>query len=187
MTYEVTKTNRGFETIEGITDSKGLSLRIQESSLVPDEEEGLFLWIGDNHVSQKQLSELLPFLMEFAQTGSLQGNGGAFTWNDPVNLPQIQRFTRLQQEHRKFSFETFGTVGPVGSLKHLAEEALEAAEAPDDPVEYADCQFLLWDAFNRQRAFGVDTFLDAAEAKLQVLKTRKWPEPKDGEPRNHIQ
>jgi hypothetical protein len=37
-------------------------------------------------------------------------------------------------------------VGPVGPLNHLSKEALEAAEQPGDLSEWADMQFLLWDA-----------------------------------------
>ncbi|MGQ7148340.1 dATP/dGTP pyrophosphohydrolase domain-containing protein, partial [Escherichia sp. SS-MK2] len=70
-------------------------------------------------------------------------------------------------------------------LKHLSKEALEAAAAPDDLSEWADMQFLLWDA---QRNAGItDEQITAAMIdKLAVNKARIWPEPKDGEPRLHI-
>ncbi|EJQ3770640.1 DUF550 domain-containing protein, partial [Salmonella enterica] len=76
-------------------------------------------------------------------------------------------------------------VGPVGPLKHLSKEALEAAAEPGDLSEWADMQFLLWDA---QRRAGIsDGEITAAmEEKLAVNKKREWPEPKDGEPRLHI-
>ncbi|MEN4610575.1 dATP/dGTP pyrophosphohydrolase domain-containing protein, partial [Pantoea agglomerans] len=56
---------------------------------------------------------------------------------------------RIRAEHAAWSQETFGDVGPIGPLKHLAKEAMEAAEAPDDLSEWADLQFLLWDAMRR--------------------------------------
>lgn len=92
---------------------------------------------------------------------------------------------KIRKQHAAWSQETFGDVGPIGPLKHLAKEALEAAAAVDDLSEWADLQFLLWDA---QRRAGVsDEELNAAmELKLSVNMARKWPAPKDGEPREHI-
>ncbi len=87
--------------------------------------------------------------------------------------------------HAEWSQATFGNVGPVGPLKHLSKEALEAAEQPGDLSEWADMQFLLWDA---QRRAGItdDQITQAMIDKLAVNKQREWPEPKDGEPRLHI-
>ncbi|MGP2481278.1 dATP/dGTP pyrophosphohydrolase domain-containing protein [Pantoea eucalypti] len=98
----------------------------------------------------------------------------------PVKLRE-----KIRAEHAAWSQETFGDVGPVGPLKHLAKEAMEAAEAPDDLSEWADLQFLLWDAM--RRAGITEEELNAAmELKLSVNKARNWPEPKDGEPREHL-
>ena len=87
--------------------------------------------------------------------------------------------------HAEWSQATFGNVGPVGPLKHLSKEALEAAEQPGDLSEWADMQFLLWDA---QRRAGItdDQITQAMIDKLAVNKARQWPEPKDGEPRMHL-
>ncbi len=87
--------------------------------------------------------------------------------------------------HAEWSQATFGNVGPVGPLKHLSKEALEAAEQPGDLSEWADMQFLLWDA---QRRAGItdEQITQAMIDKLAVNKQRSWPEPKDGEPRLHI-
>lgn len=87
--------------------------------------------------------------------------------------------------HAEWSQATFGNVGPVGPLKHLSKEALEAAAEPDDLSEWADMQFLLWDA---QRRAGItdEQITQAMIDKLAVNKQREWPEPKDGEPRLHI-
>ncbi len=91
----------------------------------------------------------------------------------------------VRSEHAEWSKSTFGDVGPVGPLKHLSKEALEAAAEPDDLSEWADMQFLLWDA---QRRAGItdEQITEAMIDKLAVNKARIWPEPKDGEPRLHI-
>lgn len=92
---------------------------------------------------------------------------------------------QVRQEHAAWSESTFGNVGPIGPLKHLSKEALEAAAAPEDLSEWADMQFLLWDA---QRRAGItdEQITQAMVEKLAVNKQREWPEPKDGEPRLHI-
>lgn len=92
---------------------------------------------------------------------------------------------QVRREHAEWSDKTFGDVGPVGPLKHLSKEALEASADPSDPLEWADMQFLLWDA---QRRMGIsDEFITRAMIeKLEINKSRQWPEPKDGEPRLHI-
>ncbi|HHQ2448854.1 TPA: dATP/dGTP pyrophosphohydrolase domain-containing protein [Raoultella ornithinolytica] len=92
---------------------------------------------------------------------------------------------QVRSEHAEWSQATFGNVGPVGPLKHLSKEALEAAAEPDDLSEWADMQFLLWDA---QRRAGItdEQITQAMIEKLAVNKLRDWPEPKDGEPRLHI-
>lgn len=92
---------------------------------------------------------------------------------------------RIRREHAEWSDATFGDVGPVGPLKHLSKEALEAAAIPSDPLEWADMQFLLWDA---QRRAGItdEQITQAMIEKLAINKSRQWPEPKDGEPRQHI-
>lgn len=92
---------------------------------------------------------------------------------------------QIRREHAEWSDATFGNVGPVGPLKHLSKEALEAAAIPSDPLEWADMQFLLWDA---QRRAGItdEQITQAMIEKLEINKSRQWPEPKDGEPRLHI-
>lgn len=101
-----------------------------------------------------------------------------------IALASLER-EQIRHEHAKWSDSTFGCVGPIGPLKHLSKEALEAAAEPDDLSEWADMQFLLWDA---QRRAGIsDAEITAAmEDKLKINMKRQWPEPKDGEPRLHI-
>ena len=92
---------------------------------------------------------------------------------------------QIRNDHAEWSQSTFGNVGPIGPLKHLSKEALEAAEQPGDLSEWADMQFLLWDA---QRRAGItdEQITQAMIEKLAVNKQREWPAPKDGEPRLHI-
>ncbi len=97
----------------------------------------------------------------------------------------LQLRNLIRQRHAEWSEKTFGNVGPIGPLKHLSKEALEAAADPGDLSEWADMQFLLWDA--QRRAGITDEQITAAlEEKLKVNMTRHWPEPKDGEPRLDI-
>ncbi len=104
--------------------------------------------------------------------------------NYPPAPPAPER-DQVRSAHAEWSQATFGNVGPVGPLKHLSKEALEAAEQPGDLSEWADMQFLMWDA---QRRAGItdEQITQAMIEKLAVNKQRKWPEPKDGEPRLHI-
>lgn len=100
----------------------------------------------------------------------------------PQSAPERDQ---IRREHAAWSQATFGDVGPVGSLKHLSKEALEAAAEPGDLSEWADMQFLLWDAQRRAGISDEQITLEMKE-KLAVNKKREWPEPKDGEPRLHI-
>lgn len=88
--------------------------------------------------------------------------------------------------HAIWAHDTFGDIGPVGPLKHLAQEAIEAAENPTDLSEWADIQFLLWDA---QRRAGItdEQLTHAMIAKLEQNKKRQWSEVKDGEPVNQVE
>lgn len=98
--------------------------------------------------------------------------------------PILER-DQVRREHAEWSKSTFGDVGPVGPLKHLSKEALEAAAEPGDLSEWADMQFLLWDA---QRRAGItdEQITAACIEKLALNKQRQWPDPKDGEPRLHV-
>ncbi|HFK6833498.1 DUF550 domain-containing protein [Citrobacter freundii] len=92
---------------------------------------------------------------------------------------------QVRREHAAWSQSTFGDVGPIGPLKHLSKEALEAAAEPGDHSEWADMQFLLWDA-QRRAGISDEQITQAMVDKLVVNKARQWPEPKDGQPRLHI-
>lgn len=121
-------------------------------------------------------------------------NDMACMWTKGMGINEVPRYRHAQPapernqvrgEHAEWSQATFGNVGPVGPLKHLSKEALEAAAEPGDLSEWADMQFLLWDA---QRRAGItdEQITQAMIEKLAVNKQREWPEPKDGEPRLHI-
>ncbi|EBY8685747.1 DUF550 domain-containing protein [Salmonella enterica subsp. enterica serovar Agona] len=99
--------------------------------------------------------------------------------------PPASEREQVRHEHAEWSDKTFGDVGPVGPLKHLSKEALETAAEPDDLSEWADMQFLLWDA-QRRAGISDEQITLAMVEKLAVNKKREWPEPKDGEPRLHI-
>lgn len=102
-------------------------------------------------------------------------------WDD---APAPER-DQVRRDHAAWSQATFGNVGPVGPLKHLSKEAQEAAAEPGDLSEWADMQFLLWDA-QRRAGISDEQINQAMVEKLAVNKQREWPEPKDGEPRLHI-
>lgn len=99
--------------------------------------------------------------------------------------PVVSDREKVRREHAEWSDVTFGDVGPVGPLKHLSKEALEAAAEPGDLSEWADMQFLLWDA-QRRTGISDEQINQAMVEKLAVNKQRQWPEPLDGEPRLHI-
>ncbi|EKS6976775.1 DUF550 domain-containing protein [Salmonella enterica] len=133
----------------------------------------------------------LQQISETLSKASAQSDGGnlVYAMADAVKvidgvLESIAR-EQVRREHAIWSQTTFGDVGPVGPLKHLSKEALEAAVEPGDLSEWADMQFLLWDA---QRRAGItdEQITLAMVEKLAVNKQREWPEPKDGEPRLHI-
>lgn len=123
----------------------------------------------------------LPVDKEFEVRGSWIGS----VQNYIAHLEKSLERDQVRREHAEWSQATFGNVGPIGPLKHLSKEALEAAAEPDDLSEWADMQFLIWDA---QRRAGItdDQITQAMIDKLAVNKNREWPEPKDGEPRLHI-
>ncbi|MGT6732441.1 dATP/dGTP pyrophosphohydrolase domain-containing protein [Escherichia coli] len=133
-------------------------------------------WLQNTITSIESARDEIPFGLDEDQSNMLT----AFK----IALASLER-ERVRHEHAKWSDSTFGCVGPIGPLKHLSKEALEAAAEPDDLSEWADMQFLLWDA---QRRAGIsDAEITAAmEDKLKINMKRQWPEPKDGEPRLHI-
>ncbi|EIX9514542.1 DUF550 domain-containing protein [Klebsiella pneumoniae] len=139
-------------------------------------------------ITREQLIKKAQEQIEFCRHTKITGEGRAHV-NQCAALFEIALAAmdreHVRNEHAEWSQATFGNVGPVGPLKHLSKEALEAAEQPGDLSEWADMQFLLWDA---QRRAGItdEQITQAMIDKLAVNKQRKWPEPKDGEPRLHI-
>lgn len=147
---------------------------------------------GTNHPAHGPLSlERLHQIREILSKAAAQSDGGnlGYAMADAVKvidgvLASIAR-EQVRREHAVWSQATFGNVGPVGPLKHLSKEAIEAAAEPGDLSEWADMQFLLWDA-QRRAGISDEQITLAMVEKLAVNKQREWPEPKDGEPRLHI-
>lgn len=143
----------------------------------------------NNHPAHGPVSlDRLHQIREILSKAAAQSDGGnlGYAMADAVKvIAVVIAREQVRREHAAWSQATFGDVGPVGPLKHLSKEALEAAAEPDDLSEWADMQFLLWDA---QRRAGIsDGEITAAmEEKLKVNMARQWPEQKDGEPRLHI-
>lgn len=141
-----------------------------------------------SNITREQLIKKAQEQIEFCRHTKITGEGRAHV-NQCAALFEIALAAmdreHVRNEHAEWSQATFGNVGPVGPLKHLSKEALEAAAEPDDHSEWADMQFLLWDA---QRRAGItdEQITQAMIEKLAVNKQRSWPEPKDGEPRLHI-
>lgn len=145
----------------------------------------------NNQLTEEELQTLIIELQQTAYR--LNGTNSAYLMSDAIKpLRELQERRKsamdsehVRREHAAWSQATFGNVGPVGPLKHLSKEALEAAADPGDLSEWADMQFLMWDA---QRRAGItdEQITQAMIEKLAVNKQREWPEPKDGEPRLHI-
>ena len=146
----------------------------------------------NNHPAHGPVSlERLHQISEILSKAAAQSDGGnlGYAMADAVKvingvLESIAR-EQVRREHAAWSQATFGDVGPVGPLKHLSKEALEAAAEPGDLSEWADMQFLLWDA-QRRAGISDEQITLAMIDKLAINKQREWPEPKDGEPRLHI-
>ncbi|EMH9068167.1 DUF550 domain-containing protein [Citrobacter freundii] len=145
-----------------------------------------------NHPANGPVSlDRLHQIREILSKAAAQSDGGnlGYAMADAVKvidgvLESIAR-EQVRCEHAAWSQATFGDVGPVGPLKHLSKEAIEAAAEPGDLSEWADIQFLLWDA-QRRAGISDEQITQAMVEKLAVNKQRQWPEPKDGEPRQHI-
>lgn len=133
-------------------------------------------WLQNTITSIESARDEIPFGLDEDQNNMLTAL--------KIALASLER-EQIRHEHAKWSDSTFGCVGPIGPLKHLSKEALEAAAEPDDLSEWADMQFLLWDA---QRRAGISDaeITVAMEDKLKINMERQWPEPKYGEPRLHI-
>ncbi|HED3851522.1 TPA: DUF550 domain-containing protein [Enterobacter soli] len=142
-------------------------------------------WLQQKIAAMEATRDEIPFGLDEDDSNTLAALRYALASLETEKGASLQLRNLIRQRHAEWSDKTFGNVGPVGPLKHLSKEALEAAAEPDDLSEWADMQFLLWDA---QRRAGIcDGEITAAmEEKLKVNMARQWPEPKDGEPRLHI-
>ncbi|EMK2609339.1 DUF550 domain-containing protein [Citrobacter freundii] len=143
----------------------------------------------NNHPANGPVSlDRLHQISEILSKAAAQSDGGnlGYAMADAVKvIAGVFARELVRREHAVWSQATFGDVGPVGPLKHLSKEALEAAAEPGDLSEWADMQFLLWDA-QRRAGISDEQINQAMVEKLAVNKQRQWSEPKDGEPRLHI-
>ncbi|MES0225581.1 DUF550 domain-containing protein [Citrobacter braakii] len=143
----------------------------------------------NNHPANGPVTlDRLNQISEILNKAAAQRDGGnlGYAMADAVKvIAVVIAREQVRREHAAWSQATFGDVGPVGPLKHLSKEALEAAAEPGDLSEWADMQFLLWDA-QRRAGISDEQITLAMVEKLAVNKQREWPEPKDGEPRLHI-
>ncbi|HAU6300448.1 TPA: DUF550 domain-containing protein, partial [Citrobacter freundii] len=110
----------------------------------------------NNHPAHGPVSlDRLHQISEILSIAAVQSDGGnlGYAMADAVKVIDgvLESITReqLRREHAAWSQATFGDVGPVGPLKHLSKEALEAAAEPGDLSEWAEMQFLIWDAQRR--------------------------------------
>lgn len=143
----------------------------------------------NNHPAHGPVSlDRLHQISEILSKAAAQSDGGnlGYAMADAVKvIAGVFARELVRREHAVWSQATFGDVGPDGPLKHLSKEAMEAASEPDDHSEWADMQFLLWDA-QRRAGISDEQITQAMVEKLAVNKQREWPEPLDGEPRLHI-
>ena len=142
-----------------------------------------------NHPANGPVSlDRLRQISEILSKAAAQSDGGnlGYAMADAVKvIAGVFARELVRREHAVWSQATFGDVGPVGPLNHLSKEALEAAAEPGDLSEWADMQFLLWDA-QRRAGISDEQINQAMVEKLAVNTQRQWPEPLDGEPRLHI-
>ena len=103
----------------------------------------------------------------------------------PGETARIQRFWDALAEWSRATFGSDTERDHIGPLRHLAKEAVEAEVRPADPVEIADCLFLVFDAARRS-GMTLDTLISVAEQKLLVNKARKWQKPTDDNPVEHV-
>lgn len=100
------------------------------------------------------------------------------------------------RQHSEWSQKTFGLDserGPIGPIRHLEKEVQEILEkidnatTPEDLLEeFADAQFLLFDAVRRAKFTYTDLTL-ACFKKLEKNKGRVWKVPSDpDQPIEHV-
>jgi hypothetical protein len=98
---------------------------------------------------------------------------------------RIHDFWNAQAEWSRATFGSDAERGPIGPLKHLCKEAKEALDSEGrDPVEIADCLFLVFDAARRS-GLTLDGLIEVCEKKLAVNKSRTWSKPTSDEPVEH--
>lgn len=111
-----------------------------------------------------------------------------------INLGEaLADLARDQSEWSQATFGTDAERGPVGALKHLQKEvaevvgAWEASPFVSESVrsEFADCLLLLLDSSRRAGLKPLE-LIRAAQAKMLVNKSRKWPKTTGDVPTEHV-
>lgn len=157
--------------------SDGLIPLYRHAQPAPETEREPIAWLNDAYLARGVVD---------GEAGSEDAGPGYIpVYREASPAQPTPSRDQVRREHAEWSQSTFGNVGPIGPLKHLRREVLETIAKPHDLIEWADMQFLLWDA---QRRAGItdEQITKAMIEKLAVNKLREWPEPKDGEPRLHI-
>lgn len=106
----------------------------------------------------------------------------------------VNQLQELIEDQAKWSQKTFGADearGPIGGLKHLVKEAGEALAAWESGhafefrKELADCFLLLLD-INRRSGSTFQGLVNDSLQKMELNKSREWPEAVDDEPVEHV-
>lgn len=143
-----------------------------------DNDKMIRLWddLNDRYAPPEVVRELARMAL-----GAMDSEPVAYT--DERNLGYIDRGRETAYLWGKQNSEA----GDVPLYRHAqpTPERDQVRREHADLSEWADMQFLLWDA---QRRAGItdEQITQAMTEKLAVNKQREWPEPKDGEPRLHI-
>ena len=143
-----------------------------------DNDKMIRLWddLNDRYAPPEVVRELARMAL-----GAMDSEPVAYT--DERNLVYIDRGRETAYLWGKQNSEA----GDVPLYRHAqpTPERDQVRREHADLSEWADMQFLLWDA---QRRAGItdEQITQAMTEKLAVNKQREWPEPKDGEPRLHI-
>lgn len=111
------------------------------------------------------------------------------------------KFSDLAADQAAWSQATFGSDaerGPLGPLRHLEKEAREAQDEAEKCTdlsegwdvtklqeELADCLLLVLDA-NRRAGLTPMQLVEAAQAKMQINKSRQWSKPVGDQPIEHV-
>jgi len=91
------------------------------------------------------------------------------------------------QNHINWSRSVFGEGAKTeGILAHIEKEVDEVREKPTDVVEWCDIGILAFDGAWRNTGLDANEIAMALIDKQRINMERRWPEPVDGRPTEHI-